>query len=54
MAGFAIALRRDFALSCTRELLSESHKLARERGVMVHTHASENTTECEWLSNETG
>src|SRR5690242_4245693 len=43
-----------FAVSCTRELLSEVAKLARERGVMIHTHASENRTECEMVERETG
>ncbi len=32
-----------FALSCTRELLARVGQLAKERGVIVHTHASENT-----------
>src|SRR5688500_9191797 len=35
-----------FALSCTPELLARVAQLARERGVMVHTHASENKSEC--------
>lgn len=43
-----------FAISCTRELLQQVGALARERGVMVHTHASENTTECELVQAETG
>jgi 5-methylthioadenosine/S-adenosylhomocysteine deaminase len=43
-----------FAISCTRELLTEVAKLARERGVMIHTHASENMAECEMVENETG
>jgi len=43
-----------FAVSCTRELLAEVAKLARERGVMIHTHASENKTECEMVEHETG
>src|SRR5712664_3994895 len=30
-----------FAISCTRDLLSEVAQLARERGVMIHTHAAE-------------
>src|SRR5438128_4681280 len=34
-----------FAISCTRELLSEVSSLARERGVMIHTHAAENKNE---------
>jgi 5-methylthioadenosine/S-adenosylhomocysteine deaminase len=43
-----------FAVSCTRELLERVARLARERGVMVHTHASENRTECEMVERETG
>ena len=43
-----------FAISCTRELLAEVAKLARERGVMIHTHASENMAECEMVEVETG
>ena len=43
-----------FAISCTRELLERVASLARERGVMVHTHASENRTECELVQQETG
>jgi 5-methylthioadenosine/S-adenosylhomocysteine deaminase len=43
-----------FAISCTRELLEQVSRLAREHGVMIHTHASENRTECEIVENETG
>jgi len=43
-----------FAISCTRELLQKVGELARARGVMVHTHASENRTECELVQEETG
>ena len=43
-----------FAISCTRELLEEVGKLARIHAVMVHTHASENRTECEIVEDETG
>jgi len=43
-----------FAVSCTRELLEQVGRLARERGVMIHTHASENRTECEIVETETG
>jgi 5-methylthioadenosine/S-adenosylhomocysteine deaminase len=43
-----------FAVSCTRELLSQVSRLARERGVMIHTHASENITEIEMVERETG
>jgi 5-methylthioadenosine/S-adenosylhomocysteine deaminase len=43
-----------FAISCTRELLSEVSQLARKHGVMIHTHASENKSECEIVEAETG
>ncbi len=43
-----------FAVSCTRELLGEVARLARELSVMVHTHASENRNECEMVERETG
>jgi 5-methylthioadenosine/S-adenosylhomocysteine deaminase len=43
-----------FAISCTRELLERVSKIARERGVMIHTHASENRTEIEMVERETG
>jgi len=43
-----------FAVSCTKELLAEVATLARDRGVMIHTHASENITECEMVEQETG
>jgi 5-methylthioadenosine/S-adenosylhomocysteine deaminase len=43
-----------FAISCTRELLTEVSRLAREHGVVIHTHASENTTECAIVQRESG
>jgi 5-methylthioadenosine/S-adenosylhomocysteine deaminase len=43
-----------FAISCTRELLSEVSELAKKHQVMIHTHASENKNECEIVENETG
>src|SRR5204863_1096855 len=43
-----------FAVSCTRELLEKVAELARARGVMIHTHASENRTECAMVEAETG
>lgn len=43
-----------FAISCTPELLSAVARLAQERGVMIHTHASENRTECAIVEQETG
>jgi 5-methylthioadenosine/S-adenosylhomocysteine deaminase len=42
-----------FAISCTQELLVRVARLARERGVMIHTHASENRTEIEIVERET-
>jgi 5-methylthioadenosine/S-adenosylhomocysteine deaminase len=43
-----------FAVSCTRGLLERVAALARERGVMIHTHASENRSEIELVERETG
>jgi 5-methylthioadenosine/S-adenosylhomocysteine deaminase len=43
-----------FAISCTRELLERVAELARARGVMIHTHASENRTECKLVQQDTG
>jgi 5-methylthioadenosine/S-adenosylhomocysteine deaminase len=43
-----------FALSCSRELLKRVAELARERSVIIHTHASENKNECALVEEETG
>jgi 5-methylthioadenosine/S-adenosylhomocysteine deaminase len=43
-----------FALSCTSELLSRVAQLAKERKLIVHTHASENKNECALVETETG
>lgn len=43
-----------FAVSCTRDLLERVSALTRERGVIVHTHASENKDEIELVERETG
>lgn len=43
-----------FALSCSKALLEEVGRLARELGVGVHTHASENATECQLVREATG
>jgi 5-methylthioadenosine/S-adenosylhomocysteine deaminase len=43
-----------FAVSCTRALLERVAQLSRERGLIVHTHASENLTEIEMVRQETG
>jgi 5-methylthioadenosine/S-adenosylhomocysteine deaminase len=43
-----------FAVSCTPELLKRVAQLSRERGVMVHTHASENCDEIAMVEKATG
>jgi 5-methylthioadenosine/S-adenosylhomocysteine deaminase len=50
--GYCFAPR--FALSCTSELLSKVAQLAKQHGVIVHTHASENKNECAIVESETG
>ncbi len=43
-----------FVLSCTEALLREVAVMARELGVRIHTHASENPTECDLVRQKTG
>jgi 5-methylthioadenosine/S-adenosylhomocysteine deaminase len=43
-----------FALSCTRKLLERVSELARNHGVLIHTHASESKEEIEIVRRETG
>jgi cytosine/adenosine deaminase-related metal-dependent hydrolase len=43
-----------FVLSCTPELLREVARLSREKGVRIHTHASENAKETEAVRQYTG
>jgi 5-methylthioadenosine/S-adenosylhomocysteine deaminase len=43
-----------FALSCTKELLTQVGALAKQHRVMIHTHASENRNECAIVETETG
>ena len=43
-----------FAVSCTRALLERVARLSQERGVIVHTHASENRDEVAMVERETG
>jgi 5-methylthioadenosine/S-adenosylhomocysteine deaminase len=43
-----------FALSCTRKLLEQVSRLAREHGVLIHTHASENRDEIAMVERATG
>ena len=43
-----------FAVSCTRELLSEVSALALQHKTMIHTHASENKAECAIVQSDAG
>jgi cytosine/adenosine deaminase-related metal-dependent hydrolase len=43
-----------FAVSCTSKLLERVSRLSRERGVIIHTHASENRDEIDIVERETG
>lgn len=43
-----------FVLSCTEALMRRVGELAKARGVRVHTHASENPTECDLVREKTG
>src|SRR5262249_33094582 len=43
-----------FAVSCTRTLLEQVARLSKERGVLVHTHASENRDEIALVERLTG
>lgn len=43
-----------FALSCSESLLKRVHTLALEKGVRIHSHASENQTECRIVREQTG
>jgi 5-methylthioadenosine/S-adenosylhomocysteine deaminase len=49
-----LALAPRFILSCTEGLLRETDALARDWGVLVHTHASENRDEVRWVGQRTG
>ncbi|MFO0594526.1 MAG: 5'-deoxyadenosine deaminase [Myxococcaceae bacterium] len=48
------ALAPRFVLSCTEKLLREVQAIAQARGVRIHTHASENPTECDVVREKTG
>lgn len=48
------ALSPRFVISCTDEILAESHRLAEDRGLLFHTHASENKDEIAWVQRRTG
>ena len=43
-----------FAVSCTRELLSEVSELAFQHNTLIHTHASENKSECAIVERDSG
>jgi 5-methylthioadenosine/S-adenosylhomocysteine deaminase len=43
-----------FAVSCTRELLEQVASLSAQRGITVHSHASENVEEIELVEQDTG
>ena len=43
-----------FAVSCTPQLLAETSTLARQHGVLIHTHASESLEEVELVMRQTG
>ncbi|MBL8915548.1 MAG: 5'-deoxyadenosine deaminase [Archangium sp.] len=48
------ALAPRFVLSCTEKLLRQVQAIAKERDVRIHTHASENPTECDVVREKTG
>jgi cytosine/adenosine deaminase-related metal-dependent hydrolase len=48
------ALAPRFVLSCTEQLLRRVGELALEKKVRIHTHTSENTSECEVVREKTG
>lgn len=48
------ALAPRFVLSCTKELLTQVAALAERRDVRIHTHASENPTECDVVRQKVG
>lgn len=48
------ALAPRFVLSCTEKLLRAVGELSAARNVRIHTHASENPTECDIVRDKTG
>jgi 5-methylthioadenosine/S-adenosylhomocysteine deaminase len=48
------ALAPRFVLSCSESLLRQVQAIAQARGVRIHTHASENPTECDVVREKTG
>ncbi len=49
-----VAFAPRFVLSCTEDLMRDVAAIARKRGVLVHTHASENRDEIAIVERETG
>ncbi|MBM4155826.1 MAG: amidohydrolase family protein [Lentisphaerae bacterium] len=49
-----LAVAPRFALSCSADSLREAADFARSRGHLLHTHASEQTSEIEWIRERTG
>lgn len=43
-----------FVLSCTEKLLKKVAELSSKNGALIHTHASENPSEVEWVRKITG
>ncbi len=43
-----------FVLSCSERLLKQVGEASIDRGIRIHTHASENPTECEMVQAKTG
>jgi|SRR3989338_2008427 len=48
------ALAPRFVLSCSEKLLREVQKIAQEKNLLIHTHASENKKECEEVQKQKG
>jgi cytosine/adenosine deaminase-related metal-dependent hydrolase len=49
-----VAVQPRFAVACTDELLRNAARLAAEKGLIVHTHASESRAECDLVRERTG
>jgi len=49
-----VAVQPRFAVTCTEGLLRRAAEYARENGLAIHTHASENRAECDLVEMRTG
>lgn len=49
-----LAVAPRFALSCSGDNLRAAAEFARSRGFLLHTHASEQIAEVEWIQSRTG